>query len=60
MGTVKDCLHCGADDICTCMLMKVIDSCQLLGSIVKKVLLWFIPSSNINTCLRAVYEFSKD
>jgi len=36
MGTVKDCLHCGADDICTCMLMNVIISCQLLGSIVKK------------------------
>jgi len=26
----------------------------------KKVLLWFIPSSNINTCLHAVYEFRKD
>lgn len=58
MGTVKDCLHCGADDICTCMLMNVIISCQLLGSI--EVLPWLIFSSSINTVYMLRMSCRKD
>lgn len=57
MGAVKDCLHRGADDICTCMLMSVIISCQLLGRIVNKYCHSSYPATLIY--LPAVYEFEE-